>query len=187
MLRNHSSTCEASPGTGRLATAGERSTIMPPGAGMTGAVRLAARIWPSGLRGKCSDARAIVGDRNRPPFRRLARDRRSGFLSSRKRISRSLSYSEFCANGRSGLRLDPNMAPSDRIARISLHANKTGRTAALSVIVLERCCLLALASLRVGEEDRVLVALHDDFVFEPDTWDKCWTGCVVLHGGFVHV
>src|SRR5205814_9570421 len=45
----------------------------------------------------------------------------------------------------------------------------------------------ALVGLSIGEEHRLVVTLHDDFILEPDAWDQRRARCVVLHRGLIRV
>ena len=47
--------------------------------------------------------------------------------------------------------------------------------------------MLALSGPGVSEEDRIVVALHHDFIFEPGAGRERGAGRVVLHGGLICV
>src|SRR5882724_3223203 len=74
-----------------------------------------------------------------------------------------------------------------RSTDIRVDTDETGRAPALAAGVVERGRLLAYAGLQVGEKNRVVIALHDDLVFEPDAGHERGAGRVVLHGRLVGV
>src|SRR5262245_15330568 len=79
------------------------------------------------------------------------------------------------------------MTPRHRVPGIRLHPDEARRATALAVGIVERGGLPAFASLRVGQEHGVVVALHDDLVFEPDAGHERRAGRVVLHGRLVRI
>ena len=60
------------------------------------------------------------------------------------------------------LRLDADVAPGDRVPRVCLHADEPGCVPALAVGVVEYRDAFPFASLEVGEEHCVVIALHNN-------------------------
>ena len=52
---------------------------------------------------------------------------------------------------------------------------------------MEHRRLLPFPGLDIGEEDSIVVALHDDLIFKPDTGNKRGARRIVLHGRLVEV
>ena len=79
------------------------------------------------------------------------------------------------------------MPPGDGATGICLDADEPGCQAAVHVGIVEHRRLLPFPGLDIGEEDSIVIALHNDLIFKPNIGHERGARRVVLHGRLVEV